>query len=314
MPVHAARRTGRHPRRATLLLALTTLIATACGSTAPAASPSRPGSSGGSTGTPAPSPSVGGIDHPTGAAAVILRLERGGGFVPIEFSATQAPIFTLYGNGVMVFQPRSTTFPQPDPSGVIKGLPWRTATLDEDQVQDLLEFALGAGGLGLARASYPASGIADAPDTIFTVNAGGVTKRVTVNALGIDTRDTTDAAARTAFAALAGRLEDIDRGGTIASDVYVADRMRGILVAQAAPTGGAATAWPWPSLMPSDFTAGSGDAAGGPPLDHRALTRDEVGALGLTGIEGGVQGLVLSGPDGRRYSFILRPLLVDESS
>jgi hypothetical protein len=297
-----------------VLLAAATLTATGCASSAPSAAPTDAGPSEGSTGSPGPSPAVGAIDHPAGATDVILRLERGGGFVPMEFSATQAPIFSLYGNGIIVFQPKATALPPPGPGGIVKNPGWRTATLDEDQVQDLLQFALGAGGLGPARNSYPATGVADAPDTIFTVNAGGVVKRVTVNALGIDTRDTTDAAARTAFGALAARLEDIDRGGTIPTDVYVAERMRGILLAQTAPSGGVAVAWPWPSLTPSDFKAGSGDATSGASLQHRTMTRDEVGALGLTGIEGGAQGLLLSGPDDRTYTLILRPLLADEAS
>lgn len=42
------------------------------------------------------------------------------------------------------------------------------------------------------------------------------------------------------------------------------------------------------------------------------MTADEIAALKLTGIEGGVQGLTLRGPDGKTYSFASRPLLVDE--
>jgi len=44
------------------------------------------------------------------------------------------------------------------------------------------------------------------------------------------------------------------------------------------------------------------------------MTPADVAKLGLTGIEGGEQGLVLAGPDGKAYGFLLRPLLPDEAS
>ena len=74
-----------------------------------------------------PSPTaVGAIDHPTGATDVVLRIEEGGGFVPIDFPASQAPVFTLYGDGLIVFQPIVETFPEPDANGITKQIPWRT--------------------------------------------------------------------------------------------------------------------------------------------------------------------------------------------
>ena len=100
--------------------------------------------------------------------------------------------------------------------------PFRTAKLSEDQIQDLLEFALGDGGLGIARANYENGMIADASTAIFTVNAGGLQKKVTVYALGmdVDPANSADAPARAAFQRLAERLADFDQGGTITTDVY----------------------------------------------------------------------------------------------
>ena len=54
--------------------------------------------------------------------------------------------------------------------------------------------------------------------------------------------------------------------------------------------------------------------SGGPALPNRVVTADEVAALKVDGAEGGLQGLVLNGPDGKQYSLILRPLLVDEKA
>jgi hypothetical protein len=44
------------------------------------------------------------------------------------------------------------------------------------------------------------------------------------------------------------------------------------------------------------------------------MTTEEVAALGLSDVTGGIQGLVLTGPDGKLYSLILRPMLPDETS
>ena len=294
---------------------LVALVATACAGPIPTPAPSRGGPSGsappGSSPAASSGPTVGAIEHRTGATDVILRIEQGGGFVPIDFLATQAPGFTLYGNGVIVFQQATPIFPQPDANGVVKGVPWRTASLDERQIQDLLEFALGRGGLGTARELYMANGVADAPDTIFTIHAGGVDKTVVVNALGIDSQSGPDSVARAAFSALAARLRDFDRGGSIGSDVYQAERYRGVLTQRDAATSGAVQ-WPWPAIDPAAFKPGPNDGTGGPTLPHRTMSPADVAILGLPGIEGGIQGLTLRGPDGKTYGFILRPLLVDE--
>ena len=49
-------------------------------------------------------PAFGAIEHPTGPTDVVLRYEEGGGFVMPAFLATQAPHFTLYGDGTIVFR------------------------------------------------------------------------------------------------------------------------------------------------------------------------------------------------------------------
>jgi len=117
-------------RIAALPLVLT--LVAACSGASATPTPSSPGATPGVSPTPAVTagPTVGAIDHKTGATDVILRLDEGGGFVPIDFLASQAPSFTLYGDGVIVFQPKVETFPQPDASGVVHGVPWRTAKLD----------------------------------------------------------------------------------------------------------------------------------------------------------------------------------------
>src|SRR5262249_15209572 len=96
--------------RASLALAALLVLAgcTSTNPTQPPGSPapgsaSPPASSPSFTPTSTAAPTVGAIDHPTGATDVVLRLEQGGGFAPIEMNVAEAPIFTLYGNGVIVF-------------------------------------------------------------------------------------------------------------------------------------------------------------------------------------------------------------------
>jgi hypothetical protein len=157
-------------------------LAVACASPAATPPPSSPGPSASASGSANPVPTsesstTGAIEHKTGSTDVVLRIETGGGFVPIDFLATQAPTFTLFGDGVVVFQPKVEQFPQPDADGIVKGIAWRAAKLDEDQIQELLEFALGPGGLGGARESYVDNGIADAPNTISPCTRAGSTRR-----------------------------------------------------------------------------------------------------------------------------------------
>ena len=282
-----------------------TPAATSRGASGSPAGPSQPPAS-------APAPTVGAIDHPTGATDVVLRLEQGGGFAPMEMTAAQAPTFTLYGNGVIVFQPKVENAPQADANGVIHAVPWHTAKLDEGQIQDLLEFAIGTGGLGTARDSYIQGGIADAPNTIFTLNAGGIEKTVVVNALAEGGSAGADAAARASFAKLADRLRDFDQGGSIPTDVYQPDRYRAVLMDRDAQ-GVGAVAWPWPNLKPSDFVADA-NGNGGATFPHRTLTTAELDAIGVKDAVGGLQGVVIASPNGKTYTLIVRPLLPDERS
>jgi hypothetical protein len=288
---------------ATVTLALVT------GACAAAAAPPSPGAS-----TPPPSPTQSGVDHPTGATDVVLRMEVGGGFVPIDFAASQAPTFTLYGDGRVVFQQLLDTFPQPGPDGITHNAPWRTAQLDEGQIEELLMFALGPGGLGTARDSYIDNGIADAANTIFTIDAGGLEKTVVVNAIEMEPSGGPDDAARASLKKLADRLHDFDEGGTISTDVYAPTGYRGVLIEQEVDPnvpGPKAIDWPWPDLTVADFK--EGDGSSGPAFPHKALTGDEIAALKVGDVSGGAQGLIVKSPEGKTYSLIVRPLLPDES-
>lgn len=299
------RRSPAH--RSALLLALVVVVA-GCSSSAPSGSsgPSNPPIA-------TPSPTTGGfgrIEHATGPTDVLLRFEQGGGFVPAEFLVTLAPIFTLYGDGTVIFRNPATEGPAPVGT-VGRFAPFRTAKLSEDQIQATLEMAIGLGGLGTARPNYDNDHVADASTATFTLDAGGVSKTVSVYALGIDVPGGPDALPRAAFGRLAARLSDFDQGGTVVTQPWAPDRYRGILT-EGQPGGAAPKPWPWPGIKPADFAA-PGDASG-PGFPTRVMTVDDVQALGVDGYEGGLQGAILTGPDAKTYTLSLRPLFPDEKT
>ncbi|HJS27894.1 MAG TPA: hypothetical protein VJ913_12295 [Actinomycetota bacterium] len=120
-----------------------------------------------------------GIEHPTGADEVVLRVEYTGGFVPVDYTLRSIPSWTLYGDGRIVMQaPQIEIYPPP-------ALPGLTATpIAEDGVQAILEAARDA-GLMDGDASYGNDCIADAATTVFTTNANGSTSVVSAYALDV---------------------------------------------------------------------------------------------------------------------------------
>jgi hypothetical protein len=287
------------------LLIPAVLAAAACSSGGAA-----PSASAGATDAPSPVPS--GIAHPTGANDIVLRFDEAGGFVPVEVALSHIPQFTLYGDGTVVFVSTGTPT-EPAADGSWTGSPVRTARMSEEQVQALLEFALTEGGLALARAEYQNPLIADAPTAVFELHADGGDKTVAVVALGMEAEPGPDATIRNALTGLGDRLRNFDQGGTLSSNPYQAPAYRGILL----DTGGGAAAnirpWPWPELGIDDF-AGPADP-NALQQRTRVLSPDEAAAVGVKGFENGIQtGVSMSSPDGKVYSFVLRPLLPGESA
>jgi hypothetical protein len=251
------------------------------------------------------------IDHPTGSSDVVLRFELSGGFVVPGYLATQAPGFTLYGDGTVIFRDPNLD-PPPAVGSVMPLRSFRIARLSEDQVQAVLADALGEGGLKAARTDYSDRQIYDLPTAVFTIDAGGINKRVAITGLGIDIGSTPDDLALAAFLALSARLEGIDSGAVLASDEYVPDRYRGSLLEGETPAPDV-KAWPWTTIAPADFV--TDPDPNGFPLPARVMSGAEVEAIGLKfPYAGGFQGLTLVGPgDGKTYTFALRPLLPDET-
>lgn len=286
---------------ATLSLVAAVLLA-ACGGSG--SSPT--GSPGGSSKpTEMPTSDPASIEHATGALDVVFRFEQGGGFVPIGFFATQAPQFTLYGDGTVIFRDFTAGPPANDKVGALQ--PYLIARMSEAEIQAFLRYALADSGLGVARAAYNPGNVADAPSSMFTIRAGGVDKVVTVEALGFENPQNPDSAILKALAGLGERISNFATSVS-GETAWTPDRWRGILTPDAF---GPAVAWPWPNLTPDDFVQPAQPDA--PQFPIHQLTNADVDALGLTGIEGGFANLPVTGPDGKVYTLALRPILPDES-
>ncbi len=290
-------------RPAFLALSTVVLVA-ACASGAASPSP---------TPSPTPVPTLA-IEHAQGATDVVLRMSTGGGFVPAGFVLTEVPEFTLYGDGTVVFRNPADvpTAPVPD-DGVIRSAVFKTARLSEAQVQELLEFAIGPSGLGIARAQYDPCCVADAPSTTFTVRAGGLNKEVSVGALDFeDPQPGPDSLVRRAFKGLAERLRNLDRNG-IPSPAYVPTAYRGILFdGNGGGLGGPVHDWPWTAFGPDGFTAPADP--NGFSIPTRTLTDADVAALKVPGVGGGAQSIALRTTDGKVFLLALRPLLPGEKN
>ena len=131
------------------------------------------------------------IEHKTGATDILLRYEEGGGFMMPAFTAAAVPHFTLYGDGTVIFRNPMVEVP-PAEGSVFKMNPLRTAKLSEAQIQELLLLALSEGGLAVARPNYTNDMIADASTAVFTIEAGGIKKVVSVYALGLEMEGVAD--------------------------------------------------------------------------------------------------------------------------
>ena len=284
----------------TLLLALAAAACSPAASTPPGTTGPSGSPTGGPTGAPSLRPVTGGVDHPTGAKDVVLRVAESGGFVPVEVSATYAPGFTLYGDGTIVF--RDWYAPPPETNdNVGRGVPFQIVRLDEAGIQALLEDAIGRGGLGAAQGPYHGMG-ADIPTTTFTINAGGRTKEVSVTGLSPDMHPGNELIV-TALADLAERLRTFGEA-VPGEQPYVAAGYNGVLIPADQPFG-PVVAWPWADVQPDDF--GGEDEF----FLHRAMTPEEVESLGIPNVMGGIMGVALQ-KDDKLWTFALRPLLPDE--
>ncbi|HEX6656777.1 MAG TPA: hypothetical protein VF065_01770 [Ilumatobacter sp.] len=136
--------------------------------------------------TAPPTTVLGGVDHPTGADDVVVRIAYEGGFVPVEVAFLNLPTLLVTGDGHAIVQgPIAEIYPGP----LLPNMQARPVT--EAGIQDLLGLAEDHGLLADVEYTNPTN-IADAPDTVVEIATNGETFVHRAYALGIG--DETDPA------------------------------------------------------------------------------------------------------------------------
>jgi hypothetical protein len=120
-----------------------------------------------------------GIEHPTGNEPILV-VANSGGFVPVQFMATQLPVLVILGDGRVIMQGAQTLeFPGPALPALME------RTLTEEGIQEVLR---GVEDTGLFTSDVELNGaqgvVADAANTVFTLHAGGGEVTVSVYGLG----------------------------------------------------------------------------------------------------------------------------------
>ena len=219
----------------------------------------------------------------------------------VEWSLASAPVFTLYGDGTVVFRDPMDAAPM-DERGVLVSPQFQTAKLSPEQIGALLDFAISEGGLAAAREQYDNPMLADVGNTVFTINAGGRSKQVTVTGLFESDESAPDGASRSQFKALAERLRSFDNDGNVPTAPYEPEQYRVHLLEAAGIDPAAVNPWPWDELAPDDFAAEGN-------FPYRVMSPEEVGGIDVENPAGGLSGYYVEGPDGKTYGVVVRPLL-----
>ena len=301
----------RAPRPVPPLAASLVLAALLAACTGQAGLPAGGGDGAGAGGQVTPSPvaseapsrlDADAIDHPTGATDIVLRVGEEGGFMMMEAVMSRMPAFTLYGDG------RVIAAQVPPAKAGINGVPQQVLTetrLTEDQVQDLLRFAIFDGMLGVSKEEFPVM-VMDVPTTVFELHAGGVDKTVKVAGIGMDPQPGPDAAVLRALAQLAERLSSISGGTPYDAPASVA------ILAETEPAPGSVVAdWPWPDLAPAAFVVPPPDDPFG--FTSHLLTDAEATAIGIEN-GGSADPATYRAANGKTYVVVVRPALPEEAA
>lgn len=130
--------------------------------------------------TPPSDDGSGGIPHPDGDEAVLV-VSSAGGFVPVDFIVRAMPTFVMLGDG-RVFQQGAVPAIFPGPALQ----PLNVRQLTPDGIQQVLRAIEQTGLFTQDLELRGAAGmVADASDTVFTLNAAGRQVTITVYALGM---------------------------------------------------------------------------------------------------------------------------------
>jgi hypothetical protein len=253
------------------------------------------------------------VAHGTSPSDLLLRWGYEGGFTPPEFQLTNLPSFSLYGDGTIVRPgPQIEIYPGP-------ALPaLETVRVDEAGIEAILDAARDAGLDTVTDLTDMGTvGVADAADTVFTLQDGRVARTVRVYALGdfggqLPGMPDEEFEARKKLLELVedlGSLETwLPRGSLGDSTVYEASGARVFVSKYGGQPDLPQEAVAWPLETPLQ---GIGDDAG---TGFRCVV--VTGAQWTDELLPVAQTANQATPwtsDGRRYALAFRPLLPDET-
>lgn len=257
--------------------------------------------------TAAPPIPAGEIEHATGPTDVLLRVDAepdqaAGELTGEIFQA--GPEFTMYGDGTILI--RDTSSAATVDGAFLRGAPFVTARIAEASLQTLLRRAFEA---GLAASCERYDNVTDTDafgGVTILLRAGDVDRRIEVGGPSpfgdlIDALlpyDPVPLPTETWRPSRSwGTLFDV--GGYVDAGTLPDPRTTGSLP------------WPWPEIQPDDFEPEPAKAWGSYPL--RAMSADELGALGAVQPGDVVERVYLQGPDGETiYALALWPMAPDE--
>lgn len=255
-----------------------------------------------------------GIAYPTGANQIVLRISQGGGFVPIQYNLTSIPMFSLFGDGLLLTPgAQIEIYPGPALPAIAQ------QRLSVEGMQALLQAAIDA-GLDTDRdyTDLGSVGIADASTTTFILTADGQTHTTNVYALGElgakpDGMSQDEYEARQellSFQAKASDLSWLPEGSASDAGTYQPVAVRVFSSDYQPDPSLTQTPIAWP-LSPGLATFGEPVSAGLQGLRCGAVDGVDAQTL-LTQAEQANQ-LTPWTSEGARYGLLFRPLLPDES-
>jgi hypothetical protein len=187
-------------------------------------------------------------------------------------------------------------------------LPWLKGHLDEEGVQALLQYALSTGPAAERdRESYDNPMVADAGSTIFTLNAGGLSKVVNIYALfEAPTRASRPGRSRRFQPAANGLNDFAARTGWATWSTYEPPIYKVVWWTAFGEPSASAIDWPWDDITRPTSQPATSRAA------SRSWTQEHVSKL-LDVPNGGHVGVWVNDPDGYLVQLARPPLLPDEN-
>lgn len=242
------------------------------------------------------------VEPGTPSTEIVLQMDVCCGFTPVTFALLSMPVFTLYADGTAIFRPsEGGTFDAPP--ALLK------AQLSPEQMDALLDYAAGPGGLAQAKDRYDEMFVTDMPTTTFTIATDELQKVVSVYALGMDQMEpNADTPVLQQLAALGATLSRFDAqaaaDNVVSLETYQPDRYLMTLYADYDGNTTPAVDWPFEDVEVPEVTTDSGWV-------QVVLTADQ--AAQVTEVpSGGIGDLVFTTPDGERVQAVIRPMLPSE--